>query len=281
MRVLFIGNRAKANKLPINSDGHDIFGVCVYDLGAVLQCEDLCPKRHAAFKASCIYLIPWTFALYVDVYVERFSQVLIIGEEDDSIVFPWCESFLYREGNGGLFFGFKCTLCRCDLKPFRQSGDAVVSSPARGVQDIHLKLAFGVVVVDGFRVSPFSPANTVQVGIYSPRDRGGKAVACHIFHIAYCEIKCALVDFSVLHVQVNEQFLIMTGPCKVKIGEMSAVTYRSIVFLVAHVIISLGKQRQNLVNRITIGIFEVTLVVRREHKFRDIVLIATRLRECE
>ena len=241
----------------------------------------MCPKCHATLEALCVYLVPWTFALHIDVDVERLRQVLVVGEEDDSVVFPWRKSFLYGEGDDGLLFCFQCALCRRDLEPFGQSRDAVLPRPASGVQNFHLKLAFGVVVVDGFRVSSFSPADAVQVGIYSPRNRGGKAVACHIFHIAYREIKCALVDFSVLHVQVNEQFLIMTGPCEVKIGETSAVAYWGIVLLVAHIIFSFHHQRHGFVDRIPTGIFEVTLVERGEHKLGDVVLVATCLGEGE
>ena len=121
------------------------------------------------------------------------------------------------------------------------------------------------------------PDNAVEVGIDSPCGRRSQAVAVEVFHITHGEIKCAFVDFLVLHLEVDEEFLVVVGPCEVEIGQLSPVTHRGIVLLVGMGLIDANHQGNGFFHLLPLSIPEDALVCDGEDKFRNIVLVAPHL----
>ena len=156
---------------------------------------------------------------------------------------------------------------------------------AGGVDDVHERIErFGIVVVGRHTQGALTPLERIAVHKSHPAHGRGHRVAVEILDVTHGEVDGLLVDLAVLHVEVDEQLVLVERPVEMHLRQHPAIACRRVRTLVSHlrnpvfvhrqtVHQTVRDERHLLGNDMAVAVAALALVVGAEDEFDDAVVV--------
>ena len=164
-------------------------------------------------------------------------------------------------------------------EPVGQAVDGVLMASAADVLNVgrELEVVDRSLVQGGFHMV-YTPEKDILVHIHLPHGGTHGAVAVEVLDVAHGDVDVVLVDFAILHIEVDEQLVVVEAPVEVHLGQQATLAHWCDVLVggeegVEGVEARRQCQGLNLFHHGTVGGTEYLAVVDGEVLFHDAVAV--------
>ena len=244
----------------------------------------LCADRHIERILAFIHTVVGRSCLYLVFDTKRFAQSVFIGQIDHIRIKTYGYIGIKGKRQRYLIRRAYRTARSIDREPLRHRLDGILVTFTGVVDDMNATCNSHVFSKDSSCGYLFlRPFDSIAIDEGGPCHRRNHRVTVQILHITYGDIDRLFVDFAILHIEVDEQLVVIERPVEVHLSELTDILYRGRLVHIAHIhhISTVGYAEYEWCTgffRLSI-LLDDTLVVDGEDLLKDTVVVLLCLSE--